>query len=218
MGWPIGMKRKRESIIQAKGTRERNILEKNRKQYFGEQIIGKFKSIIHWDSLIHREFYGRVRRTVRVTCGKCSTDRWSAFDNVRKQIRKPRYTGLCQGCIETLTWPERGRERPERRRTTEHGYVKVYAPEHSMAHQNGELYEHRLVMSKILGRPLTILEHVHHKNGNKEDNRPENLELVPSNDHVLITMMEQRIKSLESLLSDHHIQIPPLSHKNPQCS
>lgn len=68
--------------------------------------------------------------------------------------------------------------RPEGYRKVDHqGYVLIIDRGNAMADRVGYVREHRLVMSEHLGRPLETDESVHHVNGDKTDNRLENLEL-----------------------------------------
>jgi hypothetical protein len=52
-----------------------------------------------------------------------------------------------------------------------------------MAMQNGYIAEHRAVAAETLGRMLTAAEVVHHLNGIKLDNSPDNLEVLPKREH-----------------------------------
>jgi uncharacterized C2H2 Zn-finger protein len=62
---------------------------------------------------------------------------------------------------------------------TSAGYVKVWT-------ENGYEFEHRIVMENFLKRKLTDDEVVHHINGDKCDNRIENLELTTKSEHSQI--------------------------------
>lgn len=73
----------------------------------------------------------------------------------------------------------RRRERDRWVGSTRDGYVLVVAPDnHPHARQDGSILEHRLVMEGVVGRYLEEWEIVHHKDGNRQNNLPQNLELL----------------------------------------
>lgn len=78
------------------------------------------------------------------------------------------------GCYKATMARRRGR------RLTGAGYAELFAPDHPNARANGRVFEHTFVMSEALGRPLYPEETVHHINGQRADNRIENLELWDS--------------------------------------
>jgi hypothetical protein len=88
--------------------------------------------------------------------------------------------GLCQMHYERLRRDgSPGDAAPMRGRvfTDANGYRVLYRPDHPNAMAKGALKEHVLVMADHLGRPLRRGEEVHHRNGIRDDNRIENLEL-----------------------------------------
>jgi len=92
-----------------------------------------------------------------------------AEHNVKVEARHPRARGAAHG-----SWAGG-------RITDASGYVKVRIyrddPLWAMANSGFYVAEHRLVMARHLGRPLAKSETVHHINGDKTDNRIENLQL-----------------------------------------
>lgn len=61
------------------------------------------------------------------------------------------------------------------------GYMTIINRNHPKADRGSRIYEHILVMEKKLGRYLTPEEVVHHIDGIKDNNLPENLHLFESN-------------------------------------
>jgi hypothetical protein len=59
-----------------------------------------------------------------------------------------------------------------------HGYRRITLP------TGGTVWEHRRVMEQHLGRSLSAKEHVHHRDGNKQNNSIDNLELITAAAHA----------------------------------
>lgn len=67
------------------------------------------------------------------------------------------------------------RDAMQRRRVATSGYIELLRPEHPAARKSGYVLEHRLVYEESRGVRLPAATDVHHLNGVKTDNRPQNL-------------------------------------------
>ena len=85
------------------------------------------------------------------------------------------------------------------------GYVYIYKPKHPRAasHKSAKnvVLEHQLVWEKEHKRPLPEGWIIHHLNGIRDDNRPDNLVALSSQKHALVIAEQQkRVRGLEEYI------------------
>lgn len=146
---------------------------------------------------------GGSNKYIWVACPKCRKKHWVSYRHY--QFGKYKERGMCSLCAHGKKEYVKGYIKGIHK-----GYpcVKLYPNDffYPMVTKNGTVMMHRLVMAKSLGRNLHRWEIIHHKNGIKTDNRIENLQLISDDRHNQITILENRIKYLESVLQ--HLGIP----------
>ena len=140
--------------------------------------------------------YAGNDRRIWSACAMCDAERWS----VRRVDGTPRGKH-CRHCfLKTLSGKNNHMWKGGRIRTRE-GYIRLMAKDHPRANHDGYVAEHRLVMERELGRYLEKDEDVHHLNGIKNDNRIENLTVLPHGEHKQLAIpYQKRIKELEELV------------------
>ena len=133
----------------------------------------------------------------RGNCGRRRQELKNYKAWIRGMCAQCHYIAKKDGTLENVAAPPRSPADQPRRRPIGHrkidscGYVNVKTPV-------GVQQEHRLVMEEMLGRKLAPGETVHHRNGIRHDNRPENLELWFSQP------AGQRVDDLIAYLTKHH--------------
>jgi len=179
--WVVCPKRGKGRFVRKQQTRRANFTGLCRSCFYKSQ--GEKVPIITPDLKPFEGMIARYPSSVRghfvwILCPDCGKGRWVRVSQAKK------FSGYCKSCSPrhralrgelNPNWTGWGHKNSR-------GYIEVtLMPDHpyySMARKGGRVLEHRLVMAKYLGRPLEPGEIVHHKNGIKDDNRIENLELV----------------------------------------
>lgn len=123
-------------------------------------------------------------------CDECGHEQWVSYWNL---VRKERH--ICRYCSCTHTaknrksipWNRGTKQNPKKVGTfyvNSGGYISVWVGEHTLDNKSGGYYlEHRIQSEVKLGRSLTKQEIVHHIDGDKVNNTPDNLYVCANNKH-----------------------------------
>ena len=121
-------------------------------------------------------------RHIYVQCPLCKVQRWVRY--IKGQARCTK----CRGCFNKEN--RLGKKHPNWKGgriicKNNYIFIRIYPnnPYFPMTSKMGYVSEHRLIIAQELGRCLETKEIVHHINGNKHDNRHENLLLVSAQEH-----------------------------------
>lgn len=134
-----------------------------------DEVPTRYRCLVNFDvQWTEKNNAGKSKALVSITCPTCQIARGVAINDVRnfiRGVRKGNFPGIHRKCAYSGMIVDG------------QGYRRIYIGHNSEKNQAVYVLEHRLVMEQKLGRPLEPNETVHHINGDRLDNRPENLQL-----------------------------------------
>lgn len=132
---------------------------------------------------------GSDQYSVGVTCEGCKVVRFRPLTQIRTAVTRGNFTGRCSACKAPKAKGHLGTGRyrlPDgfialrEPGITDGAELALHRKIRGWPERAGTPWvaEHVWIMAKLLGRPLRPYERVAHLNGKRDDNRPENLQLV----------------------------------------
>ena len=128
-------------------------------------------------------------------CEECSKERWV------KAIRGIPVSTICFHCAHSIKFRAENNPNWKGGQSFDRGgYIRISMPNHPRTDKRGYVLEHIWVWEKTHNKPLPEGYIVHHLNGIKDDNRPQNLFAMPKRKHTIVFHLEalqHRIRELE---------------------